>query len=54
MAVIAPSGRLLGKMLVPAGYGVANLCFAGKDRRKLCVLSETAVWVVPMAVSGVK
>jgi gluconolactonase len=52
VAVIAPSGKLLGTILVPLGCSVANLTFGGENYDQLIILTERAVWVVPMAVAG--
>ena len=52
VAVIAPSGRLLGKILCPIGCSVANLTFGGENNDQLIMLTERSIYVVPMAVSG--
>lgn len=53
VAVVSPSGSLLGKILMPRNVsGVTNLVFGGRDYRSLFLLSETSVWVVDMTLPG--
>ena len=47
--VLTPEGALLGEVLVP---GAVNFTFGGPDRNVLFVTADTAVFAVPLAVTG--
>jgi gluconolactonase len=47
---ISPSGRLLGKILVPEI--VSNVCFGGRDRHQLFMTGTTSLYRVPLNCEG--
>lgn len=47
-----PSGKLLGKILVPEL--VSNVCFGGRAKHQLYVTATTSLYRVSLAVSGVQ
>src|SRR5262249_20636980 len=49
--VVAPDGKLLGRIPIPEDY-VANLAFGGPQRKTLYVLAGTGVYRIPVTVSG--
>jgi gluconolactonase len=47
---IAPSGELLGKILVPEL--VSNLCFGGRDKHRLFITATTSIYAVSLNRQG--
>ncbi|PWN32954.1 uncharacterized protein FA14DRAFT_165614 [Meira miltonrushii] len=57
-----PIGRLIGKIRLPDGHGVANFCWAGKvsggndstcpDRYRMLLFAEDELWEAIVAVNG--
>ena len=48
--VLAPDGTLLGRIAVPGG--AVNLTFGGRDRDRLFISADTAVWVAVLNTRG--
>lgn len=48
--VFAPSGKLIGKILVPETP--ANLCFGGKNGKTLFITARTSLYAIPLLVKG--
>jgi gluconolactonase len=48
--IFAPSGKLLGKILVPEGP--ANLCFGGADGQTLFLTARKSLYAVKVSVTG--
>ncbi|MGY1681148.1 SMP-30/gluconolactonase/LRE family protein [Geodermatophilus sp. SYSU D01176] len=48
--VLSPDGRLLGRIAVPGG--AVNLTFGGRDRDRLFITADTAVWVAVLNTRG--
>ena len=48
-----PQGEQIGHVVVDEPW-TANVCFGGKDRSNLFITASTAIYMLPMQVSGVK
>jgi len=48
--VLTPDGTLLGRIAVPGG--AVNLTFGGRDRDRLYITADTAVWVAVLNTRG--
>lgn len=48
--IFAPSGKLVGKILVPEGP--ANLCFGGADGQTLFITARKSLYAVKVSVTG--
>ena len=48
--VLTPDGTLLGRIAVPGG--AVNLTFGGRDRDRLFITADTAVWVAVLNTRG--
>jgi gluconolactonase len=48
--VLSPDGTLLGRIAVPGG--AVNLTFGGRDRDRLFITADTAVWVAVLNTRG--
>ncbi|MCV2491940.1 SMP-30/gluconolactonase/LRE family protein [Geodermatophilus sp. YIM 151500] len=48
--VLTPDGALLGRIAVPGG--AVNLTFGGRDRDRLFITADTAVWVAVLNTRG--
>jgi gluconolactonase len=48
--IFAPSGKLIGKILVPEGP--ANLCFGGADGRTLFLTARKSLYAIKVSVTG--
>jgi gluconolactonase len=48
--VLSPDGTLLGRIAVPGG--AVNLTFGGRDRDRLFITADTAVWVAALNTRG--
>ena len=49
--VVAPDGRLLGKILIPET--VANVCFGGPKRNRLYICATSSLYAVYLKVNGI-
>jgi gluconolactonase len=47
--VLTPDGALLGRIVIP---GAVNLTFAGRDRDRLFITADTAVWLTVLNTRG--
>ena len=52
LAVTAPDGRLLGKILVPEI--VSNICFGGRAKHRLFITATTSLYSVILNRGGVQ
>lgn len=50
--VFLPDGTLIGKILVPESP--ANLCFGGKDGKRLFITARTSLYSIPLLTQGAK
>lgn len=53
VTVFNPKGEKLLNIPIPAGW-TANVCFAGKNRNQLFITASKGVYILNMAVKGVK
>jgi sugar lactone lactonase YvrE len=47
--VVSPRGELLGRINLP---GAVNFTFGGRDRNRLFITTDTALWVAVLDTKG--
>ncbi len=52
VTVFDPTGKQIEHIDIPEPW-TANVCFGGKDRRKLFVTASTSVYTLQMQVKGI-